>query len=118
VARNVLAGHGRVAGTDVLRDGVAQNAARVGHLEQLGRRPVAHKVGTLAKAGRAVRRGRSVRRVEGSGKEPQAVDGASQTCTLVERQLAAVEVVYVPLLDRVDVGPAVGNGADTADLPN
>ena len=116
VARKVLAGDGRVAGADVLRDGVAQDAARVGHLEQLGGCPAAHEVGALPEAIRAVQCGHGVRRVEGGSEEPQAVDGAAQARALGPRQLAAVQVVGVPLLDRVDVGPAVGDGAGAVDL--
>ena len=53
--------------------------------------------------------------MEGSRKEPKAVDGTTHEVTLCLRENAAVGKVGFPLFEGVDFFPALGNAADLDD---
>lgn len=54
--------------------------------------------------------------VKGAGVEPEAVDCSAEFVTFLGSEEAPRGVVFFPLLERVDVGPFVGNAADADDL--
>ena len=110
---------GAVARADAPAQHVAQHVAHVLDLGQFGRAAPAvqqrgaRAQGVRAHAGAALVGGG----VEGAAVEPEPVDGAAQAAGLGGVQGAALLEVPAPAVQRVQVRPAAGHGADGLQLP-